>query len=107
MVSNLQSLYPIPEMRLQLLVTSNADTSRWDETDRHTSSAVIMDLGFHTHAVSFDSKYIGLVSVYDPATGQLSVTGRKWLLGPSLQSHRLIFLQHRIHTNILLVPGGC
>jgi len=40
-----------------------------------TITAVIMDLGFHTHAVSFDSKYIGLVSVYDPATGQLSVTG--------------------------------
>lgn len=37
--------------------------------------AVIMDLGFHTHGVSLDSRYVGLVSTYDTGTGQLSVTG--------------------------------
>jgi hypothetical protein len=43
----------------------------------HISVAVIMDLGFHTHAVSLDSKYVGLVSDYDSASGQLSITGRE------------------------------
>jgi hypothetical protein len=49
-----------------------------------TPLAVIMDLGFHTHAVSFDTKQVGLVSSYDPATGQLTVTGRECLLGSSM-----------------------
>jgi len=37
--------------------------------------AVIMDLGFHTHAVSLDSRYVGLVSVYHAATHKLTITG--------------------------------
>jgi hypothetical protein len=37
--------------------------------------AVVIDLGYHTHAVSLDSKYIGLVSTYDAAAGTLNVTG--------------------------------
>jgi len=38
-------------------------------------NAVIIDLGYHTHAVSLDSKYVGLVSTYDAAAGTLTVTG--------------------------------
>jgi len=37
--------------------------------------AVIMDLGFHTHAVSLDSKYVGLVSKYNYITSTLTITG--------------------------------
>jgi hypothetical protein len=37
--------------------------------------AVIIDLGYHTHAVSLDSKYVGLVSTYNAAAGTLVVTG--------------------------------
>jgi len=37
--------------------------------------AVIMDLGFHTHAVSLDSRHVGLVSSYDTSTKELTVTG--------------------------------
>jgi len=37
--------------------------------------AVIMDLGFHTHGVSLDSRHVGLVSSYDPDSNTLSVTG--------------------------------
>jgi len=40
-----------------------------------TFKAAIMDLGFHTHAVSLDSKYVGLVSVYNSATKKLTITG--------------------------------
>jgi hypothetical protein len=41
------------------------------------SVAAIMDLGFHTHAVSLDSKYVGLVSNYDSTSAQLNITGRE------------------------------
>jgi hypothetical protein len=37
--------------------------------------AVIIDLGYHTHGVSLDSKYVGLVSTYDADAGTLVVTG--------------------------------
>jgi len=37
--------------------------------------AVIMDLGFHTHGVSLDSRHVGLVSSYDNGTNTLTVTG--------------------------------
>jgi len=40
-----------------------------------TFKAVIIDLGYHTHAVSLDSKYVGLVSTYNAAAGTLTVTG--------------------------------
>jgi hypothetical protein len=36
-----------------------------------------MDLGFHTHAVSLDSKYVGLVSNYLSTSNQLNITGRE------------------------------
>ncbi|KIM76040.1 glyoxal oxidase [Piloderma croceum F 1598] len=38
-------------------------------------TAAIMDLGFHTHAVSLDSKYVGLVSNYDSTSDELNITG--------------------------------
>jgi len=38
-------------------------------------TAVIMDLGFHTHAVSLDSRHVGLVSRYNTLTMTLTVTG--------------------------------
>jgi len=37
--------------------------------------AVIIDLGYHTHAVSLDSKYVGLVSKWNATTSKLTVTG--------------------------------
>jgi len=37
--------------------------------------AVIMDLGFHTHAVSLSCRYVSLVSSYDADTGALTITG--------------------------------
>jgi len=37
--------------------------------------AVIMDLGFHTHAVSLNCRHVGLVSSYDADTGALTITG--------------------------------
>jgi len=40
-----------------------------------TFKAAIIDLGYHTHAVSLDSKYVGLVSTYNAAAGTLTVTG--------------------------------
>lgn len=41
------------------------------------SIAVIMDLGFHTHGVSLDSKYVGLVSTYNSTTNKLTITSRE------------------------------
>jgi len=37
--------------------------------------AVIMDLGYHTHAVSLSCRHVGLVSSYNATTGALSITG--------------------------------
>lgn len=37
--------------------------------------AVLMDLGFHTHAVSLNVRHVGLVSSYNAAAGQLTITG--------------------------------
>jgi len=49
--------------------------------------AVLIDLGYHTHAVSMDSKYVGLVSTFDAVTSTLTVTGppnsRIYPLGPA------------------------
>lgn len=44
----------------------------------YTPLAVIIDLGYHTHAVSLDSKYVALMSMYDPIAGTLTVTGREY-----------------------------
>jgi len=40
-----------------------------------TFKAAIMDLGFHTHAISLDSRYVGLVTKYNSATKILTITG--------------------------------
>jgi len=40
-----------------------------------TFKAAIMDLGFHTHAVHLDSRYVGLVSSYDSSKKKLTITG--------------------------------
>lgn len=42
--------------------------------------AAVLDLGFHTHAVSLDSKYVGLKTTYDPKTGKMTVTARTSLI---------------------------
>jgi len=52
-------------------------SQRQSGTDRCISLAAIIDLGFHTHALNLDNKYVGLVSSYNSATKELTITGRE------------------------------
>jgi hypothetical protein len=52
-------------------------SQRQSGADRYISLAAIMDFGFHTHALNLDNKYVGLVSSYNSATKELSITGRE------------------------------
>lgn len=73
--------------------------------------AVIIDLGYHTHAVSLDSKYVGLVSSYNAAAGTLTVTGREYLAVPimylSLLTAILLSVQRRISSSTLQALLSC
>jgi hypothetical protein len=74
-VSNPGKATTFTGMSLQIL-TGQGENGNSD-TDCLVILAAIMDLGFHTHAVSLDSKYVGLASKYHSATGKLTIIGRE------------------------------
>jgi hypothetical protein len=74
----LRSLYQILETR----PPSKVILEYWSLKDKvglisYISLAAIMDFGFHTHALNLDNKYVGLVSSYNSATKELTITGRE------------------------------